>query len=91
MKEKTDLAILEVFFSVLFFSFSSAVTRAFPSPIKREAVRPMKGDLDPHEIEPRDKKYKSTIRAHAEQRSSSQHPFTCFTRDLGSFSSLACL
>ena len=30
--------------SLSFFSFSSAVTHAFPSPIKREAGRPMKGE-----------------------------------------------
>ena len=52
MKEKKDPAILEAFFSLLFFSFSSVVTRTFPSPIKGEAGHPMKGDRDPHETEP---------------------------------------
>ena len=40
MKEKKDPTILEAFFSLSFFSFSSSVTRAFPSPIKGEAGRP---------------------------------------------------
>ena len=52
MKKKKDPAILEAFFSLSFFSFSSIVIRAFPSPIKGEAGRPMKGDPDPHETEP---------------------------------------
>ena len=56
MREKKDPAILEAFFSLSFFSFSSAVTRPFPSPIKGEAGHPMKGDLDPHEIGSGDKK-----------------------------------
>ena len=43
MKEKKDLAILEAFFSLLFFSFSSFITHAFPSPIKGEAGRPYRG------------------------------------------------
>ena len=45
MKEK-DPTTLEAFFSLSpsFFSFSSAVTRAFPLLIKGEAGRPMKGD-----------------------------------------------
>ena len=54
MKEKKDLATLEAFFSLSFFYFSSSVTRAFPSSIKGEAVRPMEGDM----------KNKSTTRAH---------------------------
>ena len=36
MKEK-DPAILEAFFSLSFFYFSSSITHAFPSPIKGEA------------------------------------------------------
>ena len=52
MKGKKDSATLEGFFSLSFFSFSFAVTRAFPSPIKGEAGRPMKGDPDLHETEP---------------------------------------
>ena len=44
MKEKKDLATLEAFFSLSFFFFFSSVTRAFPSPIKGEAGRPMKGE-----------------------------------------------
>ena len=52
MKEKKDPTILEAFFSLSFFYFSSAVTRAFPSPIKGEAGHPMKGDLDLHEAKP---------------------------------------
>ena len=43
MKEKKDPATLEAFFSLLFFYLSSSVTRAFPSPIKGEAGRPMMG------------------------------------------------
>ena len=42
MKEKKDLATLEAF-SLSFFSFSSSVTRAFPSPIKGKAGRPYRG------------------------------------------------
>ena len=45
MKEKKDLATLEAFFSISFFSFSSSVTRFFPSPIKGEAGHPMKGGI----------------------------------------------
>ena len=81
MKEKTDLAILEVFFSVSFFSFSSAVTRAFPSPIKGEAGRPMKGDRDT----------RARHEHMAERQASSQHEFTPSTRELGSSPSLAYL
>ena len=90
MKEK-DLAALEAFFSLSFFYFSSSVTHAFPSPIKGEARHPMKGDLDSLKTEPRDKNTRARHEHMAEQRSSSQHPFTPFTRDLESFSSLACL
>ena len=43
MKEKKDPVILEAFFSLSFFSFSSVVTRAFPWPIKGKAGRPLKG------------------------------------------------
>ena len=43
MKDKKDPATLEAFFSFSFFSFSSSVTYAFPSPIKGEEGRPMKG------------------------------------------------
>ena len=43
MKEKKDPVILEAFFSLSFFSFSSTVTRNFSSPIKGKAGRPMKG------------------------------------------------
>ena len=46
MKEKKDPAALEAFFSLSFFSFSSSVTRTFPSPIKQEVGRPLKGDRD---------------------------------------------
>ena len=91
MKEKKDPATLKAFFSLSFFSFFSAVTRAFPSLIKGKAGRPMMGDLDPHETEPRDKNTRARHEHTAEQRSSSQHPFTPFTRDLGSFPSLAYL
>ena len=49
MKEKKDPATLKVIFSLSFFSFSSAVTHAFPWPIKGKAGHPMKGiDQDPH-------------------------------------------
>ena len=41
MKEKKDPATLEAIFSLSFFYFSFSVTRAFPSPIKGEAGRPM--------------------------------------------------
>ena len=81
MKEKKNPATLEAFFSLSFFYFSSSVTRAFPSSIKREVGHPKEGDLN--------------IRARhehtAEWQASSQHPFTPSTRDLGSSSSLACL
>ena len=43
MKEKKDPVTLEAFFSLSFFSFSSSVTRAFPSLIKGEAERPTLG------------------------------------------------
>ena len=81
MKEKKDLVTLEAFFSLSFFSFSSSVTRAFPSPIKGEAGCPMLGDLNTRA------RHEHT----AKQQSSSQHPFTLSTRDLGSSPSLACL
>ena len=58
MKEKKDSVILKAFLPLWFFSFSSAITRAFPWPIKGKAGRPMKGipelidpsrsDTDPH-------------------------------------------
>ena len=48
MKEKKDPTILEAFFSLSFFSFSSIVTHAFPCPIKEEVGHPMKGPN--HEI-----------------------------------------
>ena len=54
MKEKKDPATLEAFFSLSFFSFSSSVTRAFPSPIKEKAGHPTLGRS----------KHKSTTRAH---------------------------
>ena len=82
MKDKKDPATLEAFFSFSFFSFSSYVTCAFPSPIKEEVGHPMLGD----------QKNKRAQHEHmAERQSSSQHPFTPSTRDLGSFPSLACL
>jgi len=77
-------------FSLSFFSFSSATTRAFPWPIKGKAGRPMKGPVnrsthqDPIQIRTR-ARHEHT----AEQRLSSQHPLTPFTKDLGSFPSLA--
>ena len=46
MKDKKDLATLEAFFSLSFFFFSSAVTRAFPWTIKGKVGRPMK-EIDP--------------------------------------------
>jgi len=62
MKERKDPVILEAFFSLWFFSFSSVVTRAFPWPIKGKVEHPMvdrsienQSDPDPH---------KSTTRAH---------------------------
>ena len=42
MKEKKDPATLEAF-PLSFFSFFYSITRAFPSSIKGEAGRPMKG------------------------------------------------
>ena len=47
--------------SLSFFSFSSVVTRAFPSPIKGKAGHPMKGDPDRHKIEQRDKSARAVI------------------------------
>ena len=89
MKDKKDPTILKDFFSLVLL-FSSAVTRAFPWPIKGKAGRPMNGaDLIKND------QSRSTQEARhehsAEQQSSSQHPFTSFTRDLGSFPSLTCL
>ena len=44
MKEKKDPMTLETFYlSLLFFSFSSTITHAFPLLIKGEAGCPMKG------------------------------------------------
>ena len=40
MKEKKDPTTLEAFFSLSSFSFSSSITRVFPSPIKGKAGRP---------------------------------------------------
>ena len=60
MKKKKELTILKAFFSLsLILLFSSAVTRAFPWPIKGKAGHPMRAiqsepidssrfDLDPH-------------------------------------------
>ena len=81
MKEKKDLATLEAFFSLSFFSFSSSVTRAFPVSIKGEAGRPTPGDMNTRA------QHEHT----AERQSSSQHPFTPSTRDLGSSPSLTYL
>ena len=78
--------ILEAFFSLSFFSFSSAVTRAFPWPIKGEAGHPMKGGGGRRDLNI-SARYEHT----AERQVSSQHPFTRSTRDLGSSFSLACL
>ena len=91
MKEKKDLAILEAFFSLLFFSFFYAVTRAFPLPIKGKPGCPMKGDLDPHETEPRDKNIRAQHEHTVERQASSQHLFTSSNRDLGFSPSLAYL
>ena len=95
MKEKKDPVILEAFFSLSFFSFSSVVTRAFPWPIKGKARRPMEV-IDPSStdrITLNRSEHKINTQEHdtntAEQRSSSQHPFTLSTKDLGSFPSLA--
>ena len=81
MKEKKDPATLEAFFSLSFFSFSSSVTRVFSSPIKGEAGRPTLGEQNTRA------RHEHTT----ERQSSSQHPFTPSTRDLGSSPSLACL
>ena len=43
MKVKKDPAILEAFFSLSFFSFSSFVTYAFPSHIKGKVGHPYQG------------------------------------------------
>ena len=86
MKEKKDPATLGAFFSLSFFSFFSSVTRAFPSSIKGEAGRPIKGRLDRGDLD--------IIARHehmTKRQASSQHPFTPSTRDLGSSPSLACL
>ena len=53
MKEKKDPATLEAFFSLSFFSFFFSVTHVFPSPIKGEAGRPMKGDLNIGDLDTR--------------------------------------
>ena len=86
MKEKKDPATLEAFFSLSFFSFSSSVTRVFPSPIKGEAGRPMKRKIWIGELDTR-----ARHEHMAERQASSQHPFTPSTRDLGSSPSLTCL
>ena len=91
MKEKKDPATLEAFFSLSFFFFSSAVTCAFPLPIKGEVGCPMKGDPEGHGP---DNEIKNTRARHehtAKRQASSQHPFTPSTRDLGSSPSLVCL
>ena len=77
MKEKKDPATLEAFFSLSFFSFSSSVTHAFPSPIKGEAGHPMKGGDGGLDI-------RAQHEHTAERQASSQHPFSPSTRDLGS-------
>ena len=46
MKEKKDPAVLVAFLSLSFFSFSSAVTRAFARPIKEKVGCPKK-EIDP--------------------------------------------
>ena len=88
MKEKKDPTTLEAIFplSLSFFSSSSVVTRAFPSPIKGEAGRPMKGGSGQGDLDTRARHEHA-----AEWQASSQHPFTPSTRDLGSSPSLACL
>ena len=88
MKEKEDLAILKAFGSLSLsrYSFSSAITRAFPWLIKGKAGRPIRGiathrinsDSNPSNPEP--------IKTHEHttgKRPSSQHPFAPLTRDLG--------
>ena len=77
MKEKKNPVILESLFSLSFFYFSSSVTRVFSSPIKEEVGRPTLGDQNTRA------RHEHT----AERQSSSQHPFTTSTRDLGSFRS----
>ena len=81
MKEKKDLATLEAFCSLSFFSFSSCLTRAFPSPIKGEAWRPMKVEIGTGD---RDLDTRARHEHTPERQVSSQHPFTPSTRDLGS-------
>ena len=50
--KKKDPAILEALFSLSFFSFSSGVTHAFPSPIKGKAGHHMKRDKIHYEMKP---------------------------------------
>ena len=86
MKDE-DPTILKDFFSLVLL-FSSAITHAFPWPIKGKAGRPMKG-ADPIKTNQSRSTQEARHEHSAEQQSSSQHPFTPFTRDLGSFPSLA--
>ena len=74
--------ILEAFFSLVLLLFLRC-NPCFCFTYKRGSRAPMKGDLDPHETEPRDKSARARHEHTAEQRSSSQHPFIPFTRDLG--------
>ena len=91
VKEKKDPAILEDLFSFMFSPFPSAVTPAFPWPIKGKAGRPIRGieqsirlTIETHHTD--SDSNPEPIRAHkhtAEQRPSSRHPFTLSIRDLG--------
>jgi len=90
MKEKKDPVILKAFLSLVLLLFLHCNPR-FPLAYKRESRTPHEGDLDPHKTKPRDKNTRAQHKHMAERRSSSQHPFIPFTRDLGSFPSLTCL
>ena len=84
MKEKKDPAILEAFLSLVPLLFLLC-NPCFPFAYKRGSRAPLP------EAGPREKHTGAQHEHTAEQRSSSQHPFTPSTEDLGSSPSLTCL
>jgi hypothetical protein len=92
MKRKKDPAILEAFFSLWFFSFSSVVTHALPWPIKWEAGNPIKEEIQIHtrpNHEIKTQEHDMSTRLNNDQALSTRSFLSL--RDLGSFFSLACL